>query len=368
MLIYISIVFVFAVSYSTLLRRYGRLWRSIPEQFNQKNRPESESSKITILVPFRNEADSLPGLISSLNELDISGYDVEVIFINDHSSDESCEKLNACKLPYKLIELGQKYGKKEAIQLGWSKSKGEFVFQTDADCELPAQWLKSMMSNFIDSSVILVSGPVVFIPHTSFWEKVMAIDFSSLISIGAAHIQWGRPLMCNGANLAYRKSLVSRVNLHTTLASGDDVFLLQSVHKLYPSGISFCKLQSALVRTRAPENLRLFWNQRIRWAGKNSAYDSQSNAALMVGVWLFNLLILCSLCSFTDLGLLGGSFLLSVKAISEIAFHSKHAAFFNIKSGYKYIILGQLFHIIYMVILPPLSQVISYQWKERKFN
>jgi cellulose synthase/poly-beta-1,6-N-acetylglucosamine synthase-like glycosyltransferase len=165
--------------------------------------------------------------------------------------------------------------------------------------------------------------------------------------------------------MAYRRSLIANADIHIGQASGDDVFLLQSAFRLHENSIQFCKNKQAVVETEGPKSLISFWNQRLRWASKNSDYDSRFNTFLMIGIWLFNFVILGSLLSFSKLGVLAAFFLLLIKTISELNFYSKYKHFMGVKNGYGLILLGQLFHILYMAILPPLSQVVSYKWKAR---
>jgi biofilm PGA synthesis N-glycosyltransferase PgaC len=361
---YLLLIFILAIFYFLLLRKYGALWDKI-QDIEKNPLSRKPNTSVSILIPFRNESHALPRLIQSLNQLDINDISVEVVFINDHSSDSSCDLLSLCELPYSIHHLDEKQGKKSAIELGWEKSKGDVLFQTDADCVILQGWLQLMLDPFNDPAINFVSGPVVFMETKNFWQKLVTLDFMSLIAIGAAHISWNKPLMCNGANMAYRRSLIANADIHIGQASGDDVFLLQSSFRLHENSIQFCKNKQAVVETEGPKSLISFWNQRLRWASKNSDYDSRFNTFLMIGIWLFNFVILGSLLSFSKLGVLVAFFLLLIKTISELNFYSKYEHFMGVKNGYGLILLGQLFHILYMAILPPLSQVVNYKWKAR---
>src|SRR6056300_1273164 len=100
--VYIVFTFLLAGFYNLLLTKYGKLWKNIPEIEGIISSNKS-TSFISILMPFRNETNSLPRLIESLNQLEVSGIELEVIFINDHSTDSSCDLLNLCKLPFSVL-------------------------------------------------------------------------------------------------------------------------------------------------------------------------------------------------------------------------------------------------------------------------
>jgi len=54
---------------------------------NHEKRPvQTKLNNITLIIPFRDEADNLPALIDSLSKLNLKAGD-EIILIDDHSSD-----------------------------------------------------------------------------------------------------------------------------------------------------------------------------------------------------------------------------------------------------------------------------------------
>jgi cellulose synthase/poly-beta-1,6-N-acetylglucosamine synthase-like glycosyltransferase len=363
---YILLVLAAGAAYLGLLRYYATLWDATPEI----GVASSNKQKVSVLIPFRNEKENLPRLVASIEEQEIGSLDVEIVFVNDHSTDAG-ELLIANYtgiLSTRLVALENGEGKKAAIKKGWEHCQGDFIIQTDADCVLPPNWLTVMLASFTDDQVLLACGPVRFNNPTNFWQRIVALDFAGLIAIGAAHIQWGNPMICNAANLAYRKSLIADAALKEGVTSGDDVFLLQSAHHKNPEGIVFVKNKWAIVQTEGPSSFSAFWNQRLRWASKNGEYDIVANTGILLGVWIYNILILVSVLSVTSVGATAAAFLFILKVLAEDHFYSKFTDFFSIKRGFTNILLGQPFHIIYMAVVPPLSQVLKYKWKERKVS
>ena len=90
--------------------------------------------KITVLIPFRNESESLPRIIQSIkNSMKLP---LEIIFINDHSEDTSLAFLqqHVNDLPITLVSLpDQKIGKKEALRYGMEHAHGDYYLTLDAD-------------------------------------------------------------------------------------------------------------------------------------------------------------------------------------------------------------------------------------------
>src|SRR6478735_6738476 len=51
---------------------------------------------ITVIVPFRNEAKYLPGIVADLSAQNYLSHNFNVFFIDDHSEDNSVEVLTSC--------------------------------------------------------------------------------------------------------------------------------------------------------------------------------------------------------------------------------------------------------------------------------
>lgn len=363
MVFLIVITFVFGAGYVLLINKYAHLWKSL----EISNSAKLVGVKASLVVVFRNEAQHLPRLFNSITALNTAGIDLEVVLVNDHSSDESLSQANAFVEDYgaTVISLDKTKGKKAGVQKGWELCTGTFIIQTDADCILPSEWLQVMLNELTSAS--FVSGPVTYIKHTSLFQNLLRLDFAGLIAIGAAHIAWGKPLMCNGANLGFRRECLSSVNLQTSRASGDDVFLMQSI-SAQGGVVRFCKNKQALVQTEAPSNWKAWVNQRLRWASKNGVQDHKGNLAILWFVWLYNSLCLLSFLSLTSIGVTIGLVLLLVKLLAEDHLFSKLTDFFDLEKPGKTLFIGQVFHITYMTLIPLFSQLIPYTWKDRKLK
>ena len=227
--------------------------------------------KLSVIVPFRNESKNLPTLINSYNRLNQEGLTIEIIFVNDHSTDDFRQLFRQLKSSYKLVELPNELsGKKAAITLGVQEASGDIIVTTDADCEVRLNWLQVIHRYFQDSMVNMVFGGVTF-RLGGFFDQLQLIEFAPLIGTGAASLSIGQPFMCNGANLAFRKACFNRVNGYQGnehIASGDDEFLLIKFKKELEGKILFVKESEAVVKTSAAPDIHTFFNQRKRWSSK----------------------------------------------------------------------------------------------------
>lgn len=364
MIIFLFISLIALFGYYKMIYFYTRSWNELEAS------PKPYEATVTVLVPFRDEAENLPALLSSFSKLNYPKDLVQFLFIDDGSSDDSFEVVQSFNLPFKklLISLEDGGGKKDAIKAAWKMVESDVILHTDADCEVQPNWIRRMLSPFHYPTIHFVSGPVVYKSETDFFQRWLQLDFVSLIVIGGAHIAWGRPLICNGANLAYRRSCLKEIDLQETLASGDDVFLMQSIHQRNKGSVFFQKDEEAVVTTLAPAGLNEFTQQRLRWAGKNTSYKDRINTSLLAFSWLFNVIIVANMILFNSVSVLLAILLVIAKVLIESKLYKSTAEFFAIRDWYRILLYGQIFHILYMVSLPIASKIVSYKWKGRKLR
>lgn len=231
---------------------------------------DGELQKISVIIPFKDEAHNIPYLLQSISYRDLSG--IELIFVDDHSSDGSVELISEF-FPV-LTSAGR--GKKAALKTGMESTSHDWVWQLDADVLLPNDFfqnLRKALSIHKDSSVI--GAPVRFSTQDSRWNHTLATEFASLIGSSVSFIGFHKPIMLNGASLGYRKDLwleyFGQENLD--IASGDDVFLAHyAVAKTGKTAVSYLKNPELTVSTVPPQTVEEFVDQRVRWASKSTHY------------------------------------------------------------------------------------------------
>ena len=253
----VLLIFIVLI-YSHQVYRFYKGWHNL-DPF------ESDiSHKVSVVIALRNEEENIPFLLEDLSKQDYSSDSLEFILVDDFSNDNSYALLKQSSLPLKVLRSKEE-GKKAAISCGVAVAQYDIILTTDADCRLSSNWVRQMLAPFSDDSIHLVTGPVSYTNLNTLFDKFQAIEFMSLIGSGAGAIGINKAFMCNGANMAFRKSIFKDTKGH--IASGDDVFLLHHVKK---SGakIVFVKQQSAIVFTSPKESLKAFFNQRKRWAAK----------------------------------------------------------------------------------------------------
>ena len=98
-----------------------------------------EKIDISIVIPFRNEEDSLKVIIPSLLEV-ISSLKkrIEIIFIDDVSYDKSVEvveKFQEVSSHIRLIKLPKRGGQTGCFRVGFKQAQGDYIIRMDADLQ-----------------------------------------------------------------------------------------------------------------------------------------------------------------------------------------------------------------------------------------
>jgi len=105
---------------------------------------ENHSLLISILVPVYNEEKTILDVLKKLSDIKKFGHSIEVIVINDGSSDNSEKIINENKhLIDKLISNETNRGKGYSVKKGLESSNGKYIIFQDADLEYdPNDFLK----------------------------------------------------------------------------------------------------------------------------------------------------------------------------------------------------------------------------------
>lgn len=359
---------VLAFFYMLIMNHYSRSWKAI-KSFEDN---AIFNERVSIIIAFRDEKANLPSLIGDLEKQSFPKDLFEVIFIDDHSSDGGNTYLKnvITNLNIKMINLEEDiFGKKMALKKGWESATGQVIVHTDADVRMGENWLQTLTHPFENTEIQLISGPVAFFDKKNFWHQLIQLEFAGLVAIGAAHIQWKRPLICNGANLAFRHTFLAEYDYENQRQfTGDDVFLMEHIHQKNPGSVFFQKNKEAMVTTHPPSDLKKFLWQRIRWSRKNHAYQDKKNVWILLLVWLFHLLILINFFSFQSIGMLVFWWLLIVKILVDHYFFEEIKDFFSIKYHIKYSIFGVIFHTLYITFVPLIAKFVKVSWKQRKWK
>lgn len=380
MLILYSLCWLITICYCVFVLITWKLWNAIPSNHRTTQRSSAEIT-VSVIIPVRNEAATIGYLLEDLSQQNYPRNLFEVIVVDDCSDDETSAIVQRFStLPdsnIRLLSMEEKASsspKKRAISKAIQSATGALIMTTDGDCRVGKEWITAFVELHCTTDAQFISGPVTFNPEKTLADQLQTVEFSSLIATGAACIQAGYPTMCNGANLAYTKSVFTQVSGFdgfTQIASGDDEFLLHKVKKQYPNGVAFIKDQRAIVQTNAHQTWKGFYNQRKRWASKWQYYQTSTPKIMAAFVFFSNailpLTLILTLVGILPFGVTCAIWL--VKCLPEWLLISTTLRFLKKSKSIVFIPFVQLLYPWY-VILFGLSNnsTKTYLWKGRELQ
>lgn len=108
--------------------------------------------KISLVVPVFNEEATIPIFYKTVREFEeLKEYDVEIVFINDGSSDSTESIINALAVSDKLVvplSFTRNFGKEPALFAGLDNSTGEAVIPIDVDLQDPIEVIPHLIQKW----------------------------------------------------------------------------------------------------------------------------------------------------------------------------------------------------------------------------
>lgn len=336
--------------------------------------PIEASTGFSVIIPFKNEASNLPELLESISKLDYPKHLYEIILVNDDSNDNSESIIMGyvadARNDISVINNKRKTNspKKDAINTAISQAKHDWIVTTDADCVVTINWL-NCFNNFIKQNELnLIVAPVTYQKVNSFLKRFQILDFFSLIGGTIGGFGIGKPFLCNGANLAYKKNFFKEINGfegNSNIASGDDIFLLEKAIKHLPEKVLFLKSRDVTVKTLPQPDFNSLLSQRVRWAAKTSSYNNWFGKLTGLIVLLMNALLICCLV-FVLIDILNTRTLVIIfilKFVFDLMLIYKTAHFFNQKKYLSAYLFSSLIYPFFSVYVAIISSFKGYKWK-----
>ncbi len=279
-----EILFLFAVSiiwlmilYQLILSFFGYLYRQRTEKQRWDiDKYHKQLPAVSILIPARNEGIVLEKTLEKVLSLDYPETKMEVIVINDGSTDNTKSILNTMAaqdnriIPVHVPLASAGRGKAHALNIGLSKASSEFIAVYDADNNPETTSLKQLMINLISDDKL---GAVIGKFRTLNRKRNLLTRF---INIETLSFQWilqaGRfrafgISILPGTNCVIRKEVLKNCGGWDEKAITEDSEL--SV-RIYQKGWKIQFVPTAVTWEQEPEKLKTWIRQRTRWVRGNN--------------------------------------------------------------------------------------------------
>lgn len=216
MSIYLIIACLLTITYVVILLVFIRGWRALPEWNTLK---KSFTTTITVLVPARNEEQSILDCLNAISNQNYPKELLEIVVIDDHSTDNTAALVKSFPTNnLKLLHLSDFIKeeettafKKKALEAAINEATSTLIVTTDADCTMGEDWLGYIASYYEVHQPKFIAAPVVFQGEKTLFQLFQSLDFAGMMGVTGAGIHHQFLHMCNGANLAFERKAFQTV-------------------------------------------------------------------------------------------------------------------------------------------------------------
>ncbi|MDP7506625.1 MAG: glycosyltransferase [Candidatus Woesearchaeota archaeon] len=216
--------------------------------------------RVSVIVPAYNEEKTIARTIKSLLNLDYPKDKLEIIVVDDGSTDDTYKIAEK----FKGIELFRKEneGKGVALNFALKRCKGEFVGALDADSFVEKDSLRNMVGFFEDEEVMAVTPSLKVYRPKKLLEKVQQIEYLIGVFLRKIFAFLGSIHVTPGPFTIYRKKFFDTYGGYATNNITEDI---EIALRIQSKKFKIENSVDANVYTVAPYNFRVLLKQRVRW-------------------------------------------------------------------------------------------------------
>lgn len=262
-----------ANTYSLLISFYI-LSRFLLSAFYRPPRYVGYRPTLSAVIACKNEEKSIARTIDCLYASDYPEHLLEVIAVNDGSTDRTLAEMQRVKERHpklRIIDFGRNLGKRHGMAAGARAARGEILVYVDSDSFVRRDTLARIVQGFKDPDIGAVCGHAnVHNARKNFLTRMQEVRYYVAFRVvKAAESLFGAVACCSGCLAAYRRRYVMEILdvwlrqsfLGTPATFGDDRsltnFMLRRYRVIYDS--------RAACSTLVPETYRQFFKQQLRW-------------------------------------------------------------------------------------------------------
>jgi len=177
---------------------------------------DSELPRVSVVIPAYNEEASIKATLKSITSSNYPKGKLEIIFVNDASTDKSLEIAKNFKSKIvKVFNRAKNSGSKAAASnYGFSKATGEIVFSMDADTIVDPESLIRMVRFFKNKKVMAVTPAMILMDVKGILARVQHVEYLMGLFLRKAFASVNAIYITPGAFTAYRRSFMEKYGLY----------------------------------------------------------------------------------------------------------------------------------------------------------
>ncbi|ALV50466.1 polysaccharide deacetylase family protein [Streptomyces althioticus] len=216
---------------------------------------------VTVLVPAYNEAKCIENTVNSLMASD---HPIEVLVIDDGSTDGTARIVEAMGLPNVRVIRQLNAGKPAALNRGLANARYDIVVMMDGDTVFEPSTVRELVQPFGDPRVGAVAGNAKVGNKDSLIGAWQHIEYVMGFNLDRRMYDILRCMpTIPGAVGAFRKSALEPIGGMSDDTLAEDTDVTMALHR---AGWRVVYAENARAWTEAPETVQQLWSQRYRWS------------------------------------------------------------------------------------------------------
>ncbi|GAA1589591.1 glycosyltransferase [Kribbella sancticallisti] len=215
---------------------------------------------VTVIVPAYNES---AGIEAAVRSLVASDHPVEVIVVDDGSTDGTADLVESLNLPGVRVIRQLNAGKPAALNTGLQASSYELVVMVDGDTVFEPDAVRMLVQPFADPSVGAVSGNAKVGNRKGLLGRWQHIEYVVGFNLDRRLFDLAECMpTVPGAVGGFRRSALERIGGLSDVTLAEDTDLTMALCR---DGWRVVYEERARAWTEAPASLGALWRQRYRW-------------------------------------------------------------------------------------------------------
>ncbi|MFG2869699.1 bifunctional polysaccharide deacetylase/glycosyltransferase family 2 protein [Streptomyces sp. NPDC048338] len=219
------------------------------------------TERVTVLVPAYNERECIA---NTLHSLTASDHPIEVIVIDDGSTDGTADIVEEMDLPFVRLIRKVNGGKSSALNAGIAAASHDIIVMMDGDTVFEPSTVRELVQPFGDPAIGAVAGNAKVGNRESLIGAWQHIEYVLGHNLDRRMYDMLNVIpTIPGAVGAFRKEALQRVGgmSDDTLAEDTDITIA-----VLGDGWRIVYAERARAWTEAPASLQQLWSQRYRWS------------------------------------------------------------------------------------------------------
>ncbi|MFJ8198920.1 glycosyltransferase [Streptomyces sp. NPDC096152] len=214
---------------------------------------------VSVIVPAYNES---AGIEAAVRSLLASDHPVEIIVVDDGSTDGTANLVESLRLPVRVIRQ-QNAGKPAALNTGLAAATHDLVVMVDGDTVFDSDTVGAIVQPFADPHVGAVSGNAKVVNRGGLLGRWQHIEYVVGFNLDRRLFDLAECMpTVPGAVGAFRRRALLELGGVSDVTLAEDTDLTMALCR---DGWRVVYEEGAVAWTEAPASLNALWRQRYRW-------------------------------------------------------------------------------------------------------